>query len=144
MLVRANLSAFRRASWGELLTRFVLGGLATVVAGVIANMWGPTIGGLFLAFPAIFCASATLVEKHERKRKEAKGFEGDARGRKAAALEAVGSGLGGTALAALAAVVWLLSEGAGPGSLVVAASSWLFVASLLWLIRRRARVGGAG
>jgi hypothetical protein len=50
--------------------RFVLGGLATIVAGLIAEHWGPVVGGLFLAFPAIFCATATLIEKHERERKQ--------------------------------------------------------------------------
>jgi hypothetical protein len=50
--------------------RFALGGLTTVVAGIHADMYVPAVGGLFLAFPAIFCASATLIEKHERKRKQ--------------------------------------------------------------------------
>ena len=40
--------------------------------GLVANVWGPAWGGLFLAFPAIFCASATLIEKHEREEKEKK------------------------------------------------------------------------
>ena len=53
--------------------RFGLKGLATVVAGLVADTWGPAAGGLFLAFPAIFCASATLIEKHERERTEKKG-----------------------------------------------------------------------
>ena len=50
----------------------------TVLAGVIAKKFGPVVGGLFLAFPAIFPASATLIEKHERERKERKGLKGDA------------------------------------------------------------------
>jgi hypothetical protein len=33
--------------------RFVLGGLATIVARLIAEHWGPVVGGLFLAFPAM-------------------------------------------------------------------------------------------
>ena len=36
--------------------------------------WGPGIGGLFLAFPAIFPASATLVEKHEKQKKNRAGI----------------------------------------------------------------------
>jgi hypothetical protein len=48
--------------------RFALGGFATVAAGLVADLWGPAAGGLFLAFPAIFCATATLIEKHERER----------------------------------------------------------------------------
>jgi hypothetical protein len=34
----------------------------------------PVVGGLFLAFPAIFPASATLIEKHVRERKEKAGL----------------------------------------------------------------------
>jgi hypothetical protein len=34
------------------------------VVGLIAARFGPVVGGLFLAFPAIFPASATLIEKH--------------------------------------------------------------------------------
>ena len=36
----------------------------------------PVVGGLFLAFPAIFPASATLIEKHGRERKEKAGLAG--------------------------------------------------------------------
>ena len=43
---------------------------------MIAPKWGPGIGGLFLAFPAIFPASDTLIEKHERRRKQKKGLQG--------------------------------------------------------------------
>jgi len=53
--------------------------LVTAVAGIIANKFGPAIGGLFLAFPAIFPASATLIEKHEKEKKEKQGFEGATR-----------------------------------------------------------------
>jgi FAD dependent oxidoreductase/Protein of unknown function (DUF3147) len=49
--------------WHEYLIRFVLGGLVTAATGAIASEFGPETGGLFLAFPAIFCASATLIEK---------------------------------------------------------------------------------
>ena len=66
MIVRANLSTLKQGHWYEYLVRFGLGGIATVVAGLVADTWGPAAGGLFLAFPAIFCASATLIEKHER------------------------------------------------------------------------------
>jgi hypothetical protein len=139
MVVRVNLSVFRQASWYEFLVRFALGGLATVAAGMIANIWGWAAGGLFLAFPAIFCATATLIEKHERTRKEDKGLEGKKRGMDAAALDAAGAGLGGIALAAFGMVVWLLAEKIGPASLAFAAVTWFAVALLLWLLRRRLR-----
>lgn len=69
MIVRAKFSALREGNWHEYAGRFALGGLATVLAGGVAQFFGPQVGGLFLAFPAIFCASATLIEKHERRRK---------------------------------------------------------------------------
>ena len=50
-----------------------------------------------MAVPAIFCASATLIEKHERERKEEKGLQGKERGQDAAALDAAGAGLGSVA-----------------------------------------------
>jgi hypothetical protein len=68
MIVQFKLSALRQTRWHEYLVRFVLGGVITVIAGLIAARFGPVVGGLFLAFPAIFPASATLIEKHVRKR----------------------------------------------------------------------------
>ena len=47
----------------------------------------PAEGGLFLAFPAIFPASATLIEKHVWQRKERAGLPGARRGKEAAAPE---------------------------------------------------------
>ena len=76
MIVQLRLSALRRTSRREYLLRFALGGTTTVVAGLIAAAFGPVVGGLFLAFPAIFPASATLVEKHVRERKEKAGLPG--------------------------------------------------------------------
>ena len=70
MIVQFKPSALRQTRWYEYLVRFVLGGVMTAVAGLIAARFGPVIGGLFLAFPAIFPASATLIEKHVRERKE--------------------------------------------------------------------------
>ena len=69
MRVRVDLSSLRMTKWSEYALRFLFGGTITVVAGVLAERFGPEFGGLFLAFPAIFPATATLIEKHERKRK---------------------------------------------------------------------------
>jgi hypothetical protein len=76
MIVQANFSALRETRWYEYLIRFALGGMMTVIAGLIAAGFGPIVGGLFLAFPAIFPASATLIEKHARERKEKVGLIG--------------------------------------------------------------------
>jgi Protein of unknown function (DUF3147) len=66
MIVQLNLSSLHETRWYEYLVRFALGGAMTVIAGLIAARFGPIVGGLFLAFPAIFPASATLIEKHVR------------------------------------------------------------------------------
>jgi Protein of unknown function (DUF3147) len=140
MVVRIKLSALRQGRWSEYLLRFTLGGVATVVAGVVADVWGHSTGGLFLAFPAIFCASATLIEKHERKQKEKKRLAGKKRGKDAAALDAAGAGLGSVGLAAFGAIMWALAEDAAFGSLALATGTWLMVALLLWLARRHMRM----
>jgi hypothetical protein len=140
MVVRAKFSALKQGHWYEYLARFALGGLATVVAGLVADIWGPTAGGLFLAFPAIFCASATLIEKHEREQKEKKGLKGTERGKNAAALDAAGAGLGSAALAAFGAVIWLLAKDTSVGSLALGTVVWFAVAVLLWRVRRKLRV----
>ena len=82
----------------------------TVAAGFIASRYGAVVGGLFLAFPAIFPASATLIEKHVRERQEKAGASGTRRGKKAAALDATGAVLGSFGLAAFAFVIWLVIE----------------------------------
>lgn len=140
MVVRFRFSALKQSRWYEYALRFFLGGLATVVAGVVADSWGPAVGGLFLAVPAIFCASATLIEKHERRRKEKKGLRGEERGKNAAALDSAGAGLGSVALAAFGAVMWLLAQETAAGSLAFATMVWLAVATLLWWAGRHARI----
>jgi len=100
MLIRVKLSRLGETQWYEYAVRFMLGGVMTMLAGLIAKLFGPIAGGLFLAFPAIFPASATLVEKHERRRKEKVGLRGTQRGRDAAALDAAGATVGSFGLAA--------------------------------------------
>jgi hypothetical protein len=136
MIVQFKASALRQTRWYEYLVRFVLGGAMTVVAGLIAARFGAVIGGLFLAFPAIFPASATLIEKHVRERKEQKGLPGARRGKEAAALDAVGAALGSFGLAAFGLVIWLMIVPSPPCALVLAAASWLTIAVLAWRVRR--------
>jgi hypothetical protein len=107
----------------------------TVIAGLIAARVGPIVGGLFLAFPAIFPASATLIEKHVRERKERVGLAGARRGKEAAALDAAGATLGSFGLAVFALVIWLLIERAPSLALVLATAAWLAVAVLAWWLR---------
>jgi hypothetical protein len=115
------------------LITFALGGMMTVIAGLIAAGFGPIVGGLFLAFPAIFPASATLIEKHARERKEKVGLIGARRGREAAALDAAGATLGSFALAVFALIIWLLIGRAPLLALFFATVAWLAVAVLAWM-----------
>jgi hypothetical protein len=121
MIVRFKPSVLFQTRWYEYLVRFALGGAMTVVAGLIAARFGPVIGGLFLAFPAIFPASATLIEKHVRERKEKAGLPGARRGKEAAALDAAGAALGSFGLAAFGLVIWLMIGQSATWALVLAA-----------------------
>jgi hypothetical protein len=71
--IRFSPSSLKEGRWYEYLIRFGLGGAATVFTGLVGSRYGASVGGLFLALPAIFCASATLIEKHEIRRKEKAG-----------------------------------------------------------------------
>ena len=135
MIVHVKFQALRQSKWSEYAIRFGLGGLTTVIAGIIADAFGPTTGGLFLAFPAIFCASATLIEKHERQRKQKKGLPGTCRGREAAALDASGTGWGSIGLCAFAVVMWFAAKGWSMSALALATLVWLVVSVSLWRLR---------
>ena len=137
MIIQFKASALRQTRWYEYLIRFILGGAMTVVAGVIAGRFGPVIGGLFLAFRAIFPASATLIEKHVRERKEKAGLPGARRGREAAALDAAGAMLGSFGLAAFGLVTWLMIAQFAGWALALSAAAWFVVATLAWQVRRR-------
>lgn len=140
MLIRVKWSALKEGHWYEYALRFMLGGAATVVAGIVAEVWGPAVGGLFLAFPAIFIASATMVEKHERERKERKGVKGSRRGLDAASLDAAGAAWGTPALASFACVTVWAAELPPALCLSLAAAVWLTVAIVLFFVRRAVRV----
>jgi hypothetical protein len=140
MTVHVKFAALKEGHWYEYLVRFVLGGFATVVAGLVADIWGPVARGLFLAFPAIFCASATLIGKHERERKEKNGLKGKDRGKNAAALDAAGAGLGSIGMVAFGALIWGLAQHGPALSLALATIVWLAVAVVLWRARRLMRI----
>lgn len=141
MVVHFRFSALEQGRPYEYIVRFALGGLATVVAGLVADWGGPEAGGLMLAFPAIFCASATLIEKHERERKERKGLRGEQRGRGAAALDAAGAGWGSLGLACFALLIWWQARTLQPAFCLAAASLvWFAVAVFMWRLRRELRL----
>src|SRR5258708_16392351 len=132
--------ARKESRWYEYALRFVLGGLATALAGGVARFFGPEAGGLFLAFPAILCASATLIEKHERERKQKLGLSGYRRGTDAAALDAAGAGLGSIGLAAFGLGVWLLTPTLAFGSLPLGSVAWLLSSLSLCRLPRQLRL----
>ncbi len=138
MTVRIDSSTLRATRWYEYVLRFVFGGTVTVAAGLIARKFGPTVGGLFLAFPAIFPASATLIEKRQREKKERKGLNGIQRGRDAAALDAIGAAIGSVGLALFAAFLWkFFSHQRAWLILTVGTIIWLAVSAGIWKIRRK-------
>jgi len=106
MNVSFTLGALAKTKWYEYLVRFAFGGAITVTARFLAEHFGPVFGGLFLAFPAIFPASATLVAKHETHKKQNAGIETNSRGRQAVPVDAAGAPLGSVGLAAFALTVW--------------------------------------
>jgi hypothetical protein len=137
MKIQVDLASLRRIHWHEYLVRFVLGGAITVMTGLIARTWGPVVGGLFLAFPAIFPASATLLDKHEREKKRKAGIRYTIRGRLAVGLDARGAALGSVAMGAFALLVSkaLPTHNAAvvlAGALLV----WMIVAAGIWRLRR--------
>ena len=125
MQFHVSSSALKQIRWYEYVVRFLFGGAITAAAGFFANKYGPTVGGLFLAFPAIFPAAASLVAKHEVERKHHHGMHGNERGRQAAVLEARGTSLGSIGLVAFAIAIWRL--GTGPHWAVT-----LAIASIVW------------
>ncbi|MCK1722367.1 DUF3147 family protein [Bradyrhizobium sp. 141] len=140
MLVKLSPSALKQTRWYEYGVRFLLGGLATVIAGIVGACFGVSVGGLFLALPAIFCASATLIESHERRAKEKAGLSGRRRGQQAAALDAAGAGLGSIGLAAFALVFYVVVPTTTIGAFVAAILVWAAVSVLAWWLRRKFRI----
>jgi hypothetical protein len=139
MHVHLQLSALRESQWHEFAIRFLLGGLATVLTGIVAAAFGPVVGGLFLAFPAIIPATATLVEKHERERKQEAGLRGETRGKDVAALDTAGAALGSFGLMAFGAAIWLALPAIGWLAFLPACAGWIVVALLAWWTHRRLR-----
>ena len=137
--IRVSPSSLREGRWYEYVIRFALGGAATVFTGLISSRYGASIGGLFLALPAIFCASATLIEKREIRRKREAGLSGKRRGQMAAALDSAGAALGSGGMCAFAAVFWLLVERSIAGAFVGASVAWLAVSISAWFVRRKMR-----
>lgn len=64
-LAYVDAGKLRHTKPSDLALRFVFGAAASLVAGLVSIAFGPRVGGVFLAFPAILPASLTLIEKNE-------------------------------------------------------------------------------
>ena len=104
--------------------RFVFGAAISLAAGLIGMKFGPVVGGLFLAFPAILPASLTLIEQKE--------------GKEEASIDSLGAILGAVAMLVYAVVVvlWVAKLGVVP-ALLVAVVAWAVVALTLYSIVAR-------
>ena len=140
-MVEAKLSALKGVKPHEWAVRFVFGGACTVLAGLIAKRFGPGVGGLFLAFPAIFPAGASLIETHEKKHKARIGMDGTMRGRAAASVDAAGAAMGCVGLGGFAVVVWRGLEGHNSYVVIGLASVvWAVLSLGLWMARKSGMV----
>ncbi len=118
---RLHPSKLRDIHARDLGYRFLAGALTSVVAGLLTIAFGPRIGGVMLAFPAILAASLTLIEEQE----DSAEAREDARG-------AVAGGAAMGAFAAVAAV--LFGHFNAAVTLALATLAWLAAAFLLYLI----------
>ena len=135
--ITVDLSAVRRTTWQQFAARFLVGGTITALVGVVGKEFGPGIGGLFLAFPAIFPASATLIEKHELQKKQRAGVNGQKRSRDVAGVDAAGAAMGCAGLLAFAFTVYkMLPRHPAVEVLSVAVLIWIAVAVLVWRIHK--------
>ncbi len=142
MIVQFTPSALGESKWYEYVVRFLFGALITALAGMIAKTFGPELGGLFLAFPAIFPASATLIEKHVRQEKEQLGLHGSKVAAAAVSVDSAGAATGSIALGVFGIIVWQAMPNHSVWSVLTAAIvAWLAVSVLLWLIRKRTFAG---
>jgi hypothetical protein len=138
MIIDVNFASLKSTKPHEYALRFVFGGIITAATGLIAMHYGPVIGGLFLAFPAIFPASATLIESHEKQRKQKAGYNGTNRGRIAAGIDAAGTFLGALALVLFALILYrFLPSHNAILTLATASLAWLTLSILLWLLAKR-------
>jgi PncC family amidohydrolase len=60
-----DLRKLKSISPREYLIRFAFGAMVSAVAATVTLLFGPRLGGVFLAFPAILPATLTLLEKKE-------------------------------------------------------------------------------
>jgi hypothetical protein len=141
MQVKIDTSVLAETKWSDYAIRFLFGGMITAAAGIVAKKCGPGVGGLFLAFPAIFPASATLIEKNAIDKKRQAGLDGTKRGRKEAGADAAGAAIGTLGLFVFAVIIWrFVTDYRVWAVLLFATAVWLVVAVGTWGIRNVRRI----
>jgi hypothetical protein len=114
-------SELRQAPLRQYVLRFVFGGLISVATGVIAKLWGPSIGGLFLAFPAVLPASLAFVRDED--------------GRASAVEDARGSRIGAVALLGFALFVAHTAGAWAPAAVLAGATMiWTAISWIGWTV----------
>lgn len=137
MNISIDTSSLKEIRPRDYAIRFIFGGLVTLCTGLIAQRYGPSVAGLFLAFPAIFPASATLIEKHEKLRMQQIGRDGTNRGRSAVAVDAAGTALGSLGLLLFALFLWkFLPTHNAALALTAAALIWIIAAIAFWKLHQ--------
>jgi len=135
--IRIRLAELKDARWYSYALRILFGGAVTVLTGVVAKYYGPSMGGLFLAFPAILPASMTLIERHEKQKKRRVGLDGRREAHAVASVDAAGASIGAIGLAAFGLVVWRhMPVGATWEVLTGATAAWAGMALVLWMARK--------
>jgi hypothetical protein len=138
MRLKLRFDSLKQTKPMEYVSRFVFGGLVTVLAGFVADHYGPVIGGLFLAFPGIFPAGVSLVEKHKTLREKAEGKLGTWSARGQASVEATGASTGTFGLIGFAVVLWrVLPTHNFLPTVLIAGGTWIAVSWLFWWMRER-------
>jgi Protein of unknown function (DUF3147) len=116
---KLDLGKVRQTPPRDLLIRFGAGAATSVVSGATTIVFGPRVGGVLLAFPAILAASLTLIEKQD--------------GSIDAREDARGAIAGGCALAIFALAAELtLGHTSGSVALLIAAAAWVGAAFALY------------
>ena len=110
--------SFKKTTPSEYLVRFAFGGAIGAVAFYVGKRFGPQIGGLLLAFPALLPAVLTLADEHEA--------------RNAAVVHARGAALGSIGLIVFALTVRLVGADHIALALLGATLAWLLSSALLW------------
>jgi len=96
-------------------------------------------GVSFSHFRRSSAPSATLIEKHEIRRKREVGVAGERRGQMAAAVDAAGAALGALGMVAFAIVFSLMVESSIVVAFIGSSLAWLVVSVAAWRVRRKMR-----